>query len=142
MSREILFRAERVDNGELVYGFYVCIDFPNSKHQIVEGYGNMWETHDIDIKTLAQFTGLTDKNGVKIFEGDCFDVLFQDIFNSTLIAKVKGVVIFKNGIYWVEFIHPIEKENHISALNVFLDKNPKEVIPQQKQSPKLTDLEI
>ena len=69
--REILFRGKRKDNNEWVYGYYSpCIWYPSKKQtpSIKElPYGN-----DVEIisETVCQYTGLTDINGKKIFEGD------------------------------------------------------------------------
>jgi len=112
MSREILFRAKSIDNGEWVYGFYVCVDFPNSKHQIVEGFGNMWETHDIDSKTVSQFTGLTDKNGVKIFEGSNI-IIGHPCWSEKCYVKFSNgsfIAVQKNGETIVNF-NNIAREN-------------------------------
>lgn len=69
--REILFRGKRLNNGEWVYGSYWYSHRSNTYQHFVFDDGNVWVGVDPD--TVGQFTGLTDKNGVKIFEGDIIE---------------------------------------------------------------------
>ncbi len=81
--REILFRGKRVDNGEWAYGYVFDDGIVGSKRMFIGGlvitdsdgktdsrYEVGVDFHEVISETRGEYNGLTDKNGVKVFEGD------------------------------------------------------------------------
>lgn len=103
--REILFRGKDrtgILNHSWLYG---SLDNLNEDFWYIT-YKDRWGnkiTADVDKNTVGQFTGLTDKNGKKIFEGDIVkyeDTPASDYYRETVIVN-RGEVKFADGEYYV-----------------------------------------
>lgn len=66
--REILFRGKRINDGVWVDGY--LIRHKSGKLVYIFAKENWFDVEMVAPETVGQFTGLTDKNGKKVFEGD------------------------------------------------------------------------
>lgn len=84
--REILFRGKRTYNGRWIYGSLVVDSSGNTyivwEYESCKGVKQSISSKTISVipSTVGQYTGLTDKNGVKIFEGDIVAIENEGVY--------------------------------------------------------------
>lgn len=97
--REILFKAKRIDNGEWVEGDLIH-SFDEEKRFAISNLEGIFEVSEC---TICQYTGLTDKNGNKIWENDVVEVWWKQrtLKEDYEPKRYKAVVEFgnPNGLY-------------------------------------------
>ncbi len=109
--REILFRGKGKYNGEWVYG--VPVQYSDGDWQIQVGHSNARCCVTVVPETIGQYTGLLDKNGTKIFEGD----IIKDTTDNELLV-VEGSTAFG-----FDFKYATEPDAYVTAFDLGISED-------------------
>ncbi len=135
--REIRFRGKRVDNGEWVFGW---VSFQHNRafiHSDDMPYDNAVE---VDPATVGQFTGLKDKSGREIYEGDIVEVNYTVKYIDPDKQDEEHAAITR--VYWNDFRASFALEFHKFAnddLYRFVRDKYAEVVGNAHDNPELLE---
>lgn len=136
--RKILFRGKRIGNGEWFYGVAFPLDNCGKVTLFRQNQGDgALEGVEVLPETVGQYTGLTDKNGKKIFEGDIIKIVPDyDYSDDYSISKVYSY----NGVFCVDYHGDDFDSTALGFLDDYLPDGDFEVIGNIHDNPELLEV--
>lgn len=139
MSREILFRGKRTYNKKWIEGSLV-VDYAGNtyivwEYETVKGAMISSKTINIYPETVGEYTGLTDKNGKRIFEGDIV-ICKKEICGNFIDSCVEiGFVEMKHGAFGLH-----RKQGYYRPFKDWLEDYEYEIIGNIHDNPELLEV--
>lgn len=132
---EFLFRGKSLGSGKMVEGWlkpFINGGYTGKDDRLcIQNGSHSVDIYEVDPKTVGQYTGIKDKNGKKIFEGDIIHCVAE-------LDDANMVVIFENGEF--RMILCDQYESHIEDSGYYSIRNfDKEVIGNIYNNPELLE---
>lgn len=128
----IEYRGKKIDTSEWVYGFYWNEQDYSAKDKIIRHYIKSFDDgldYEVESTSLGRYTGKTDINGVKIYEGD--SVNFYVRMDYFLKTPRRGYVFWNEdlgGWYIQDFFSYRAKANLYLAQELSVNQTPREFV--------------
>ena len=135
--REILFRGKELDTGIWIEGWYERYPFGRwpLKDAIIpyeDAENGEYRPVEVDPATVGQYTGLTDKNGQRIFEGDLVQAVLPPSISQPSFVWPIMPVVFSDGVFGLQ-----DQRGGVTPLNSFAPSVTFEVMGNVHDNPEL-----